>query len=329
MDSDLLSAQEVADFLKIARNTVYDLIKRGELTSSKVGKQVIVNKHEVESYLTRTKNVVSPHIKSIQNSRIIDNSIINNSTVNDSLYNQSYDDNISGRELIICGQDISLDILTNHLTALNDTIQIYRSYMGSYNGIYALYQGRVHVATAHLWDGDTDKYNVTYVKKMMPGIPALIIRIGKRKHGFYVPQGNPKEITGWADLKRSDITIINREKGSGTRVLLDEKLRLMGVVGDYINGYSRECKSHLAVASIISRGGADLAIGSESGCKNIPGVEFIPLQTECYDLVIRLADADKQPYKTILEIISTDAFKMDLKSIGGYDTTETGELIWE
>ena len=333
MDSDLLSAQEVADFLKIARNTVYDLIKRGELTSSKVGKQVRVNRHEVESYLTRTKNVASPHIKNSHNTQIIatmnNNTVNNNIPNNDSLYNQSYDDNISGRDLIICGQDISLDILTNHLTGINDTLQIYRSYMGSYNGIYALYQGRVHVATAHLWDGDTDQYNVSYIKKMMPGIPALIVRIGKRKHGFYVPQGNPKGITGWADLKRNDITIINREKGSGTRVLLDEKLRLMGIIGDYIKGYSRECKSHLAVASIISRGGADLAIGSESGCKNIPGIEFIPLQTECYDLVIRLADADKQPYRTILEIMSTDAFKLDLKSIGGYDTSETGELIWE
>jgi len=185
------------------------------------------------------------------------------------------------------------------------------------------------VATAHLWDGDTNEYNVSYVKKMMPGIPALIIRIGQRKQGFYVQKGNPKGITGWADLKRKDITVINREKGSGTRVLLDEKLRLMGVVGDYIEGYFRESRSHLAVATVVSRGGADLAIGSETGCKSIRGIEFIPLQAECYDLIIRLADAEKQPYRTILEIIASDAFKMDLQSIGGYDTTETGKLIWK
>lgn len=156
----------------------------------------------------------------------------------------------------------------------------------------------------------------------------MIIRIGKRKQGFYVQENNPKGITGWSDLKRKDISIVNREKGSGTRVLLDEKLRLMGVIGDYIEGYFRECKSHLAVASTVSRGGADMAIGSETGCKNIRGIEFIPLQTECYDLIIRLADADKQPYRTILEIIASDAFKMDLHSIGGYDTTETGKIIW-
>ncbi len=319
MDNDLLSAQEVADILKIARNTVYELIKRGELASSKVGKQVRVDRQEVEAYLSRTKSVdTKKGLTVIQT--------VSRNNVN-SLYTQAAEENNRINELIICGQDLSLDILANHLNTMSETLQIYRSFMGSYNGIYALYQGRVNVATAHLWDGDTNQYNSTYVKKMMPGIPALIIRIGKRKQGFYVQKNNPKKITGWSDLKRKDITIVNREKGSGTRVLLDEKLRLMGMIGDYIEGYFRECKSHLAVATTISRGGADVAIGSEMGCKNIPGIEFIPLQTECYDLIIRLADAEKQPYRSILEIIASDAFKMDLQSIGGYDTEETGSII--
>jgi putative molybdopterin biosynthesis protein len=321
MENDLLSAQDVADVLKIARNTVYQLIKRGELTSSKVGKQVRVDKQEVEAFLTRTKTTDSSQMKNMQTNHTI------TPNTGSQFYTQVFDENIRGNELIICGQDLSLDILTNHLNTMSETLQVYRSYMGSYNSIYALYQGRVNVATAHLWDGDTDKYNVSYVKKMMPGIPSLIIRIGKRRQGFYVQENNPKGIVGWPDLKRKDISIVNREKGSGTRVLLDEKLRLMGVIGDYIEGYTRECKSHLAVASTISRGGADIGLGSEMGCKSIHKVEFIPLQTECYDLIIRLADADKQPYKAILEIITSDAFKTDLLSIG-YDTSETGKLIW-
>lgn len=321
MENDLLSAQEVANILKIARNTVYELIKRGELASSKVGKQVRVERQEVEAYLTRTKSMDSAKLPA--GSQTIPRNAMNQS------YNQIVEEGPRINELIICGQDLSLDILANHLTTMSETLQIYRSFMGSYNGIYALYQGRVNVATAHLWDGDTNQYNSTFVNKMMPGIPALIIRIGKRKQGFYVQKNNPKGITGWSDLKRKDVTIVNREKGSGTRVLLDEKLRLMGIIGDYIEGYYRECKSHLAVATTISRGGADVAIGSEMGCKNIPGIEFIPLQTECYDLIIRLADAEKQPYRSILEILASDAFKMDLQSIGGYDTEETGKIIRE
>lgn len=325
MADDLLSAQEVADILKIARNTVYEIIKRGELKFSKVGKQVRVARQDVEIYLGRANPTEEAPTKYLQTTHGLKGSFVNPTPP----FAQPLEESIRGGEFVICGQDISLDILANHLNTVTDMLQVYRSYLGSYNGIYALYQGRVNVATSHLWDGDLDEYNISYVKKMMPGIPALIMRIGKRQHGFYVSQGNPKEITGWSDLKRKNVSIVNREKGSGTRVLLDEKLRLMGVIGDYIEGYTNECKSHLAVATQVSRGQADIGIGSESGCKSIHGIEFIPLQTECYDLIIRLADADKQPYRMILEIVASDAYKLDLESIGGYDTSETGKIIWQ
>jgi putative molybdopterin biosynthesis protein len=321
LGSDLLNALDVAEMLNISRNTVYELIKRGELHSSKIGKQVRVRRDDVESYLRGDK---SGDPLTIGTNNVYD---FISKNYNVPAYTRSSDENYQNNDMIICGQDISLDILANHLGTMTKTAHIYRSYLGSYNGIYELYQGRVNVATAHLWDGDTGEYNISYVKKMLPGVPALIMRIGQRKQGFYVPKNNPKGITGWSDLTRKDISIVNREKGSGTRVLLDEKLRLMGVFGDYIDGYSRECKSHLVVASTIARGGADVGIGSENGCQNIHGVEFIPLQTECYDLVIRLADAEKPPYRAVLEIVASDMFKLDLQSIGGLDTSETGKLI--
>lgn len=322
MENDLLSAQEVAELLKISRNTVYELIKRGELNSSKVGKQVRVNKKEVEAYLSGASRPLSVHA----NDMSLNTGALR---INKKQYAVPVvDENIRGNEFIICGQDISLDLLANHLRSDSEVIQLYRSYLSSYNGIYALYQGRVNIATVHLWDGDLDNYNVSFVKKMMPGIPALIIRIGKRWNGFYVQKDNPRKITGWEDLKRTDISIVNRERGSGTRVLLDEKLRLMGVIGEYIEGYHHECKSHLAVATLIAHGEADLGIGSESGLRNVSGVDFIPLQMECYDLVMRLADANKQPYKKIMEILTSEEFKKDLKIIGGYDTSETGRILW-
>ncbi len=324
MNNELLSAQEVADILKVSRNTVYELIKRGELNSSKVGKQVRISQGEVNSYLNQENNPVVFSTKDI--------ALFNNQVpkmIKKPSYTHVVDENIRGNEFIICGQDISLDLLANYLGTYVDTLQIYRSHLTGYNGIYALYQGRVNIATAHLWDGELDEYNISYVKKMMPGISALIIRIGKRRHGFYVQKNNPKGIAGWSDLKRTDISIVNREKGSGSRVLLDERLRLMGVIGDYIEGYHHECKSHLAVASLISHGEADIGIGSETGMMNVNGVDFIPLQMESYDLVMRLSDTDKQPYRRIMEILASDAFKMDLQSLGLYDTSETGKIIWK
>lgn len=324
MDNDLLSAREVADILKISRNTVYELIKRGELNSSKVGKQVRISGGEVNSYLNKGN---SPAGFSTKDMGVMNHGVPK--MIKKPSYTHVADENIKSNEFIICGQDISLDLLANYLDTYADTLQIYRSHLSSYNGIYALYQDRVNIATAHLWDGELDEYNVSYIKKMMPGISALIIRIGKFRHGFYVQKNNPKGIVGWSDLKRSDISIVNREKGSGTRVLLDEKLRLMGMIGEYIEGYHHECKSHLAVASLISHGEADIGIGSESGMMNVNGVDFIPLQTECYDLIMRLSDTDKQPYKRIMEILASDAFKMDLQSLGLYDTSETGKIIWK
>lgn len=184
------------------------------------------------------------------------------------------------------------------------------------------------MATAHLWDGDQDEYNVSYIKKMMPGIPAVIVRIGQRIEGFYIQEGNPKGVTGWEDLKRRDLTIANREKGSGVRVLLDEKLRLMGVSGEIIEGYGNEFKSHLAVAAQVSGGLADMGIGSEKGCQTLKGVSFIPLQTECYDLVIKKSDADKPQFAAILEIMAHEDFKRDIASAAGFDCAQTGKIIF-
>ncbi len=319
MNSDLLNAREVAEILKIARNTVYELIKRGELNCSKVGKQMRVSRAEVEAYLQRTQENRSPHDRRAQN----DAPAIRRTPP----VTAARDDAIRGNELIICGQDVSLDILVTHLNTKFDNIPVYRSHLASYNGIYALYQGKVNVATAHLWDGETNEYNVPYIKKMMPGIPVVVVRIGQRLEGMYIPEGNPKGITGWEDLKRKDVTIANREKGSGVRVLLDERLRLMGIPGEAVAGYANEFKTHLAVATQVSSGLADLGIGSEKGSQALPGIAFLPLQTECYDLVIRKADADKPQFGALLEILSHDDFKSDIQKAAGFDVSQTGRII--
>lgn len=320
MDNTLLSAREVSEILKVTRNTVYEIIKRGELPSSKVGKQVRVQRKDVEEYLSRTYSAMPNPFAS---SEFAAHAASDRSMP----YPQPFMEETRGREFIICGQDISLDILIDHINTSNDFLQVYRSYLGSYNSLYALYQGRVNVTAIHLWAGDLDEYNVPYVQRMLPGIPALIMRIGKRKHGFYVEKENPLSISGWKDLTRKDISIANREKGSGTRVLLDERLRLMGLDGRDIRGYENEYRSHLSAATAVSQGLADLALGSTNGYKSVEGIDFIPLQSECYDLVIRKHDMDRQPYRQILDIVTSPAFKRDLGSFGGYDTEETGRIL--
>ena len=222
-----------------------------------------------------------------------------------------------------------LDILSRYLQYHAKGIQALRSYTGSYNGLYALYHGNVQIATAHLWDGETGQYNIPYVKRMLPGIPAIIVHLANRMQGIYVAKGNPKGIKGLEDLKRPGITIINREKGSGTRILLDEHLKKLGISANSIAGYERECFSHLAVASTVARGEADFAIGNEKTSQQVNGIDFIPLQTESYDLVIKKEDIDKPHFQAVLQILRSEEFKLELEGIGGYDLKDLGKITAE
>ncbi|MDF2472903.1 MAG: excisionase [Anaerocolumna sp.] len=324
-ENTTLTTQEVADMLKIAKNTVYELIKRGELNSYRVGKKVRIDLKDVEEYKNQTKSVKQSVKQSAKQSAvpIIEQEM---DTIQEPHVVEGYP---KQNGFVICGQDIMLDILSRHLQFHPKGVQALRSYVGSYNGLYSLYHGNVQMATAHLWDGDTGEYNTPYVKRMLPGVPAIIVNLACRQQGFYVAKGNPKGITGWADLKRSDISIISREKGSGTRILLDEHLRLLNIAAGNIDGYHRESTSHLAIASLIAQGGADLGMGNEKAALQVNGIDFIPLQKERYDLVIKKEDFWKEPFQAVLDIIKSTAFKKEIEGIGGYDLTQTGTIVGE
>lgn len=317
-EQSALTPQEVADILKITKNTVYELIKRGELNAYKVGKKLRIDMNDIEAYKNRSRNPKDA-APSRGESRPAGQPRL-----------QMFNDDLPRNSgFVICGQDVLLDILSRYLEQHPRGAQALRSYVGSYNGLYALYQGRVQVATAHLWDGDSGRYNIPYVRRMLPGTPAIIVHLACRVQGFYIARGNPKGISGWEDLKREDITIINREKGSGTRVLLDEHIRIMHISGSSIRGYEDECSSHLAVASTVARGEADLGMGNEKAGLQVKGVDFIPLQTERYELVMKKEDMNKPPFEAILDILRSAEFKAELLGIGGYELKETGLIVAE
>lgn len=316
-DEIVYSAQEVADILKIKKSTIYNMIKRGDIVAYWVGNKVRISDREVENYKKRaTSNPLQHEIE------IYDNKQKEIPLLDEPIQRPG--------GFIICGQDTALDTLANQMQNLTDgKVNPLRSYVGSYNGLYMLYQEQVSIATAHLWDGRSNTYNVPYIERMLPGVSAVIIHMFKRMQGFYVQKGNPKNIQSWDDLKRSDITIVNREKGSGTRVLLDEKLRIAGISSSRVAGYRRECVSHLAVAGVVARGGADLGVGTRSASKLIAELDFIPLQQENYDLVIKKDDINKPMHKAVLEILRSDEYKIALEGMKEYDLTGLGNIIAE
>lgn len=309
-----LTTQEVADMLKVAKNTVYELIKRGEINSYKVGRKVRFTQSDVEAYISRSKSIKPAAPRENEGFNYTD------------LQSRPETKN---KGFVICGQDLMLDVLSNYMQRHPRGVPALRAYSGSYSNLISLYQGDIQVASSHLWDGDTGVYNVPYVKRLLPGIPAVIIHLTYRMQGFYVAKGNPKNIKTWSDLKRPGITLINREKGAGSRVLLDEHLRLLGIYGSSINGYNRETQSHLTVASTVARGGADVAVGNEKIARQVEGIDFIPLQEERYELVVRKEDMETPPIQAMLEILNSDEFRIEFQDIGGYDISEMGRIVAE
>ena len=304
-----LNAIEVAELLKITKNTVYELVKRGELPAYKVGKKLRIDKSDVIEYIENQKNKKVIGKRSTSKHIEINNEIL------------AQQDDV----IILTGQDMILDILANFIQ--QEGIKVLRSNMGSYNGLTSLYMDKVTVCTSHLWDGDSDTYNTAYVKRLLPGIPCVLINLAYRMQGFYVAKGNPKNISNWSDLAKENITIVNREKGAGTRVLLDEKLRLLNISAEKINGYKHEETSHISIASCVAVGDADLGIGNEKVALQVGAVDFIPMQKERYDLVIKKSSLYDDRYKKIIEIINSKEFKRAIEGLGGYDIKDTGKVM--
>lgn len=297
-----LSVQDVADMLKVSKSKIYSMIKSNELKSYRVGRKVRFSQDDIRAYIQNSKE---------------ENSTQKQATLPSS----------QKEDFVICGQDIILDILSNYMRQRG--VPALRAYIGSYDSLVALYRKQVNVASAHLWDSDTDTYNVPYVRRLLPGIPARIFHLTCRMQGFYVAHGNPKNILEWKDFSRDDITMVNREQGAGSRVLLDENLRLLGIFGKSIAGYNHEIQSHLTVASIVASGKADVAIGTEKIARQVDGIDFIPIKKERYDLVLRREDENQYEMQSLLNIIRSQAFQEEFSQIGGYDTKDMGKIIAE
>lgn len=324
MDSNKsYSTQEAAEILGVSKNTIYEFIKRGDLSSYRIGRKVRIDSKDIEYYMNKSRT----------NKATSTNPATKFSQTNQQNYStptkKYFDNPRNNRDFIICGQDMLLDVLTRYLERHSNGTQALRYYTGSYNGLIELYRGNVSIASCHLWDGDADTYNTPYVRRLLPGIPCIIIHLVCRMEGFYVAKGNPKNITSWNDLTRPDVTMINREHGCGVRILIDENLRKLNISPSDINGYSIEDSSHLAVASTVARGEADVAVGNEKTALQVQEIEFIPIQKERYDLVIKKEDINKPVYQAVIEILNSKEFQLELQGIGGYDISETGNVVAE
>jgi len=231
------------------------------------------------------------------------------------------------RTIVAIGShDLTLDLLADELGRRNPGRRLASTNVGSVGGLLALGRGEAHLAGSHLLDEETGAYNSPYIRRLLPNTRVVLLGFVEREQGLIVPRGNPKGLHGLADLARPDVVFINRQRGAGTRVLLDFRLRQMGIRPQAIQGYERQEFTHLAVAAAVASGAADCGMGILAAARALR-LDFVPLELERYDLVIPAEFYDSETVAPLLAIVRDPAFAARVADLGGYAAPQMGQAL--
>ncbi len=232
----------------------------------------------------------------------------------------------------IGSHDLTLDLMASRLrrggAKAGRPVNLSSSHVGSLGGLVAMRRGEAHLAGSHLLDENTGEYNLSYIRRYLPDVPVAVVNLVGRVQGLILPPGNPKSIGDLTDLPRPGVTFVNRQRGSGTRLLLDYKLKSLDIAPDSVIGYGREEYSHLAVAAAVKGGSADAGLGILSAARALK-LDFVPLLNERYDLVIPQVYFRSRLLEPLLELLQVQDFKREVDALGGYDTSDMGKVVAE
>ena len=330
-DDDALTAEEVAEMLRVSKNSVYRLAQSGELASYRVGRKLRFTLRDVEAYTRagmRSQKGAQAAEGASSPSRTAKAGPSPSGNTREGVSEIPSAFSLDSREpFVIAGNDLSGDIIAHALAAAG--LPISRAYVGSYTALVNLYAKQANAALVHLYDQRTNAYNVPSVQRIAPGMPVVVIRLLKRKQGFIVQAGNPKKLTTWGGLLREGVRLANRERGCGTRVLLDEKLLSLEARPEMVEGYDLECATGLEAATLVSKGCADVTIGIERLAKELPGLAFVPLQTEWLDIAVEKSQRTAPLVREIRKIAESKSFRDAIDAIEGYEAANTGAIVYE
>ena len=228
--------------------------------------------------------------------------------------------------VVVGSHDMTLDLIANLLKKHDPKANLASSNVGSLAGVLALRKGNAHLAGSHLLDTETGEYNIHYIQRYLPGVEIYLVNLVHREQGLIVAPGNPKSIRGLEDLTQDGVDFVNRQAGSGTRILLDWRLTQLGIDPASINGYEREEYTHMAVAVDVLNGSAAVGMGIQAAAQAL-GLDFVPVTTERYDLVIPAVHYDNPLVQRLREVIETQEFKNQVMAMGGYNVHETGRIV--
>ena len=226
----------------------------------------------------------------------------------------------------IGSHDMTIDLMAQFLSYYER--RLVSANVGSQGGLIALKRGEAHMAGSHLLDPETGEYNIKYIRQYLEGIPVRVYGFVGRQQGLMVKKSNPKVIHGIEDLIRKDIHFVNRQRGAGTRVLLDYQLKKLGFSSSGISGYDQEEYTHLGVAAAVASGRADCGLGIPAAAQSLD-LDFIALFNETYEFVVPKVFAEDELFTPVLEVMNSSEFQNSVKKMPGYDVQNMGRLIVE
>jgi putative molybdopterin biosynthesis protein len=302
MTKEMLTTKEVAEYLSINEKQVYRLIKDKKIPATRITGKWLFPKNLIDEWvMTSARESVALHPK------------------------QSSPEN----QAVIAGSnDLALELLTKNTNVLHPRYTISISNLGSLAGLIALKNGNCHIAASHLLDIETGEYNSSFIRKHFPDLKIVLLNLSHREQGLIVRKGNPFGIQSLEHLANNKLKFVNRQEGSGTRVLLDYRLKENGIDSAAVPGYSRIAYTHMEVALEVFSGSADVGIGILAAARML-GLDFIPLAKERFDLVIPRDNYSTGPVKALREVLKSEEFKTCMIRMGGYETRDTGKIVYE
>ncbi len=302
MNKELLTTKELAEYLRVNEHQIYRLIKENRLPATRITGKWLFPRELIDEWISTDAR---KSLKDVNTQVSLD------------------------RQVVIAGSnDLALELLAKETYLQHQNFTVSLSSVGSLAGLVALRNGACHIAASHLLDTETGEYNSPYIKKLFPDLKVTALNLAHREQGLVLKRGNPLGIKSLKDLSAKKAVFVNRQEGSGTRVLLDYRLKELGLDPLEIAGYSKIAYTHMDVALEVFKGSADAGIAIQAAAK-ILGLDFVPLATERFDLVIPTEFYSTRAIRAFCEALNSDELKSGIARMGGYETYETGKVVYE
>lgn len=302
MSDTIMNTKEVAKYLDIHEKQVYALIKAGRIPATRITGKWIFPKNLIDEWIEAAA------IEGLAQAR-------------------QKTKKIAGALLAAGSNDPVLDILQTWVKKVHPDLYLFSASTGSANGLAALNGGHTDIAWSHLLDPETGRYNIPYLAALLPKIRPVVVNLFHREIGFITAQGNLLGIKGFEDLPQRNLKFINRQRGSGTRVLLDHHLEKLGISPERICGYEREVFTHVEVGIAILSGEADTGIATAAVSKML-GLSFTPITQESFDMVMDQSTFFQKGVQVLMEVLHTPEFCSSVEKLGGYDFSESGKILY-